>query len=123
REGRPLLLIDISVPRSVEAGVNDLEMVYTYNVDSLRELADKAQDKRLAASREAEHLLGRWSKEILDWLSSGQSASLITALNDKAEGLRREEVNKALKKMEHLRCGDREKIDYMTKALVKKILH
>ena len=123
RSGQPQLIVDISVPRSVEPSVNDLEMVYSYNVDSLQQLAEKAQDKRVAASRDAEHLLGRWKAEILAWFGSGRVTPTLQGLNDPADALRSEEFEKARKQLKHLSDQDLERVEYMSRALVKKILH
>ncbi len=46
RDGRPLFIIDIAVPRDVDPAVNDLENVYLFDIDALEQIADEGRQRR-----------------------------------------------------------------------------
>jgi glutamyl-tRNA reductase len=123
RHGAPQLYLDIAVPRNVEAAVKKLEPAYLYSMDDLGQIAEEHREKRLAASREAELLLRRRFDEIREWISAAKVAPTIAGLSEKFEALRAAEWEKQKGKFAHLAPKDLEKIEYLSSAVMKKILH
>ena len=67
RADRPLFVIDLAVPRDVEPGANDLEGVYLYDIDSLREIADQAMASRRSEVAACERIIGGHVEEFAAW--------------------------------------------------------
>lgn len=74
RADRPLFVIDLAVPRDVEANVNDLEGVYLYDIDSLQAIAKQGLEVRKREMSQCELLIGRHVTEFSDWLSTTPGA-------------------------------------------------
>jgi glutamyl-tRNA reductase len=123
RHAAPQLLIDIAVPRNVAAEVKELGPAYLYNVDDLSALCEEHREKRLEASTEAKSMLRKRYYEIREWIGSVRVSPTIKALTQHMEALRRAEWEKQSSKLAHLSAEDRERVEYLTEALVKKILN
>jgi len=123
RKGKPLLLLDIAVPRDVAPEARQAEGIYLYDVDSLSEIADEHRERRQKASHEAASILRGHFEGIRDWESSSQVAPAIAALTAKVEAMRRAELEKQSKHFSHLGAEDVKRIDYLTQAIIKKILN
>ena len=68
RKDRPLFIIDIAVPRDVEPEVNQIENVYLYDIDSLREIADRSLESRKRELTACEEIIERHADEFDRWL-------------------------------------------------------
>jgi glutamyl-tRNA reductase len=123
RHRAPQLLVDIAVPRNIAPEVKGLEPAYLYNIDDLSQLAEEHHEKRLEASREAKSMLRKRYYEIREWIGSERVTPTIKALTARVEALRKAEWEKQSAKLSHLQPADLERVEYMTEALVKKILN
>merc|ERR1719310_1519419 len=92
---KPLMLIDISVPRNVEAGCNDVEGVFAYNVDDLKQVVAANQEKRRHKMLEAELLLQVELAKFVQWQESLRYVPAISKLTKKFETVRQAELAKA----------------------------
>ncbi|MDX2098641.1 MAG: glutamyl-tRNA reductase [Leptolyngbyaceae cyanobacterium bins.59] len=122
--GQHLMLVDISVPRNVDADVNDLEHVHVYNVDDLKAVVAQNQESRRAMAMEAEGLLEEELETFEVWWRSLETVSTISSLRDKVETIRAQELEKALSRLGS-EFGDKHKdvIEALTRGIVNKILH
>jgi glutamyl-tRNA reductase len=68
RNERPLFLIDLAVPRDVEASVNKLENVYLFDIDSLEKIANESLEVRRAEVVRCEHLIDQHVSEFVAWM-------------------------------------------------------
>jgi glutamyl-tRNA reductase len=127
RQERPLLLIDIAVPRDIDPGVSDLDGVQLYDIDALQRISETD-----AASLEkdiawAEEIVEQETLKFQEWWSSLDVLTLIASIREHAEGIRRAEVSKTLGKLKGQFPDDLDELgsylDAMTTALVKKLLH
>jgi glutamyl-tRNA reductase len=75
REQRPLLLIDIAVPRDIDPAVNELENVFLYNIDDLQSIADASLKQRQEEIAHCEHLIAERARGLLAALHHGRPAS------------------------------------------------
>jgi glutamyl-tRNA reductase len=123
RGDRPQLMMDIAVPRNVAADVKGLESAYLYNIDDLSKIAEEHKEKRLEASREAKSMLRKRYYEIREWVGSERVNPTIKALTQRMEALRKAEWEKHAGKLQHLKPEDLERVEYITEALVRKILN
>ena len=122
RRHRPMFMVDLAVPRDIEAEVGDLSDVYLYTVDDLGEVIRAGHDARRAKVDEAEAIIATRVSEFLHWMDSRRAVPTVRALRDHGEHLRRHELDKALK---HLAHGEdpAQVLDALSKALVNKFLH
>ncbi len=122
RRHRPMFMVDLAVPRDIEAEVGDLSDVYLYTVDDLGEVIRAGHDARRAKVDEAEAIIATRVNEFLHWMDSRRAVPTVRALRDHGERLRRHELEKALK---HLAHGEdpAQVIDALSRALTNKFLH
>ena len=123
REHRPLLLIDIAVPRDIDPGVKSLENVSLYDIDDLEvvSVADPGEKQKKLSKVEA--IIDSEAAKFMEWWHALEVVPTIIALRGKAEDVRRKEVNKNLSKMPELSERERTRIDALTRAIVNEILH
>jgi glutamyl-tRNA reductase len=123
RKQRQVFIIDISVPRNIDPEINDLDNVYLYNVDDLQNVVDTNVFERQKEAEKAEKIIIEELETFLKWQSSLDSVPTIVALREKAEELKREEIEKLLHKIPGLGEKEKEAIEYMASALVNKLIH
>jgi glutamyl-tRNA reductase len=119
----PLLLIDIAVPRDVDPRVKDIDNVFLYDIDDLNEFSEMNRRQR---QREVEKVMAIIKAEVAEfmaWWNCLEVRPIIAALVDKAEDIRSAQLSKALGRMEGLSAEELARIEAMTRAIVKGILH
>lgn len=122
--GQHLMLFDISVPRNVDADVNDLPHVHVYNVDDLKAVVAQNQEARRQMALEAEALLDEEAEAFDSWWRSLETVSTISSLRDKVETIRVQELEKALSRLgTEFADKHQEVIEALTRGIVNKILH
>lgn len=122
RKHRPMLMVDIAVPRDIEPQVADLDDVYLYTVDDLQEIIEEGLRTRQEAARQAEEIINAQVSHFMGWLQSLEAVSTIRAVRACAERIRDEELEKARKR---LRNGDdpEEVLQRFARALTNKWTH
>ncbi len=85
RRHRPMLIVDLAVPRDVEPEVASIEDVYLYTVDDLREVIEENLRSRSEAAQEAERIVEIQSERFIEWLRSLDAVATIRALRGKAQ--------------------------------------
>ena len=120
----PLMLIDIAVPRDVDPAVAELEGVRLYDIDALGQVAETALDGLDAEVSAATGIIDEeWTRFVERWNSS-DTLELVAAMRQRAEQVRRLEVERTLKQLGADADGaTAERLHAMTAALVKKLLH
>lgn len=121
---RPLMLIDISVPRNVHADVNALANVQAFNVDDLKAVVAQNQESRRKMAQEAEGLLEQEVEAFDVWWRSLETVTTISCLRNKIETIREQELEKALSRLgSEFAEKHQEVIEALTRGIVNKILH
>jgi glutamyl-tRNA reductase len=123
RNGRPLLLIDIAVPRDVDPAVRQFQNVHLYDIDDLQAVADASMRKREKEVEKVEALVEEEVSRFMEWYRSLDVIPIIAALREHAERVRRVELDKTLGRLPDLSPEERARVEAMTAAIVKKILH
>jgi glutamyl-tRNA reductase len=119
-----LMVIDISVPRNVDADVNELPQVQAFNVDDLKAVVAQNQEARRQMAMEAEVLLDQEGEAFEVWLRSLETVATISSLRDKVETIRVQELEKALSRLgTEFADKHQEVIEALTRGIVNKILH
>ena len=123
RKNRPLFLIDIAVPRDIEQEINNLSNVYLYDIDDLQKVVENTLEERKEEISKVKKIIREEQKKFSSWSSSRDVFPVIKSLKEKAEEVRKEEIEKTLKKLSHLSDKELELIDYTTKKIINKLLH
>jgi glutamyl-tRNA reductase len=123
RKGRPLVLLDIAVPRNLDPEIAGLHGCYLYNVD---DLADVVAAGRLDRSRElarAQAIVREESDKFRDWQLSRDVVPAIAALRHSADEIRAGELRRVEGKLGRLSPRERELVESLTAQIMNKFLH
>jgi glutamyl-tRNA reductase len=123
RKQRPLFFIDIAVPRDVESSVNDIENVYLYDIDDLKELSHKHLSDRLAESEKAHSIVDEEVEKFTKWLKQLDKNPLISNIYEKVEEIRNKELKKILHKQQNIDDETAKNMELLTKSIVNKLIH
>jgi glutamyl-tRNA reductase len=119
-----IILVDISVPRNVASDVNELDFITSYNVDDLKAVVAQYHASRREMAREAEALLEEEIEAFELWWQSLETVPTISCLRTKVEGIREQELEKALSRLgSEFAEKHQEVIEALTRGIVNKILH
>jgi glutamyl-tRNA reductase len=122
RGHRPMFVIDIGVPRNVDAAVNEVEAVYLYDIDDLDRVAAANAEERAREVDRAEEIVLE-ERECFDgWIAGLQTVPTIRHLRTRGEAIRERELARALGRLD-LSDGQREGVEALTRAIVNKVLH
>jgi glutamyl-tRNA reductase len=119
----PLFIIDISVPRNVEESVNELEGVYLYNIDDLKQVVNSNLEERKIEAQRAEFIIDEEVEKFVKWLNTLKVSPIISSVRDYADKLRQQQLEKLFKQMPYLNEKERENIDLAMRSLINKLLH
>ncbi|WP_063800744.1 glutamyl-tRNA reductase [Mastigocoleus testarum] len=119
-----LMLFDISVPRNVNADVNELENIAVYNVDDLQAVVAQNQETRRQMAQRAEVLLQEELQVFLLWFQSLEILPTISCLRNKVESIGEQELKKAVSRLgSEFSERNRKVLESLTKGIINKILH
>ena len=97
RRHRPIFIVDLAVPRDVEAEVADMDDVFLYSVDDLGQVVREGMDNRVAQVAQAEAIIETSVESFVHWMEGRELVPVIRSLRDNAERHRRHEIEKAEK--------------------------
>lgn len=120
---RPLVILDIAVPRNVEAAAGDLQGVFLYNIDDLQRVVEAAQEARQEELPIAEAIVREEAERFWSWYRARRAAPVIRRMRERAERIRRQEIEAALDTLGVLSEEERERIHMASRAALNKILH
>ncbi len=123
RRNRPLFLIDIAVPRDVAPEVGDLPNVYLYNIDDLSAVVARDQAARHAESRRAEIIIDAAVAQFGQWRRSMEVAPLVTAVRERLDSLRLDEIARVRARLPHLSDHEMRVIAIALQSMSGKIAH
>ena len=122
RKGRPIFMVDLAVPRDIEVQVGDLDNVYLYSVDDLRDIIDDNVKSRTAEAQKADVLIALAIEEFGRQQRSLGAVGRVKALRKKAESLRDAELIKAKSALQKGQPVD-EVMKGLAHALTNKLIH
>ena len=99
RKHKPIFMVDIAVPRDIEIGVGELDDVYLYSVDDLKDIVQVNLKNRQYAAKQAEQIIDIQAQEFMDWINSLEAVSTIRALRGQAERIQDEVLQKGLSRI------------------------
>lgn len=122
RGPRPLVLIDIAVPRDIDPHAKEIPHVKLYDIDSLNDHLENSLAERMAEVPQVKAIVEEEALEFEEYMNSLQMIPIIADMRQQAESIRQNVLRKSLNRMPDLTDAEREHIEAMTQALVKKIL-
>ncbi len=122
RRAEPLFIIDIAVPRDVEAAVGNIEQVFLYNVDDLQSIVQENLSRRGAEIERAEAIVREEVQKFTAWHRSRGAIPTVVALRQKFEAIRRAELQRLEGKLGALPPDARARVDEVTRLIVEKLL-
>lgn len=117
----PMFIVDISVPRNVEPNVNDLDDVYVYNIDDLKNTVDENLETRKKEAQKAQHLIDEEVAQFSHHLKGLQVSEVLQKIQSKTESLKQAELERLKKKISDPHML--ESVDRSMEALMQKLLH
>jgi glutamyl-tRNA reductase len=123
RPGRPMVLVDIAVPRDLDATVADVPGVTLYDIDDLERVVEVNLNGRRVEADRAEGIVVEEAARFGQWRRGLAVVPTITSLREKAERIRQSELDKVAGQWNGLSDQDRERIDRLTRSIVNTLLH
>ena len=123
REGRPLLLIDLAVPRDIEPACGGLAGVTLANVDDLRAVIDRHASERAGEAERAEALIEEEIATFASWLGSLEVMPTIAALRRHADAIVAGVLEENEPRWESLSERDRERVTAVARTVARRLLH
>jgi glutamyl-tRNA reductase len=123
RRGRPVFLIDLAVPRSLEPAIHDVDGAYLYDIDDLQQVVAENRDARAWEARRAEAMIEGEVENFWSWLRSRAVAPTISDLRTQTERIRERELARHAGLLASLDPAQRDQVERLTRNLVNKILH
>ena len=122
RKHKPMLLIDLAVPRDIEEEVGEVADAYLYSVDDISEVIEDNVKSRAEAAAQAESIIERGVEEHLKQVRSLNAVATLRAFRDKANSIREQELQRALKGLEK---GDDANavLESLARAITNKLTH
>jgi glutamyl-tRNA reductase len=123
RKQRQMFIIDIAVPRNIDPEINDLDNVYLYSVDDLQGVVDTNIEERSREAEKAERIVAAEVQSFLKWQESLIAVPTIVAIREKAEAIRKDELEKMLRKLGPVEESTIKAIEQLTNSIMNKLIH
>jgi len=122
RRPDPLFVIDMAVPRDVEASVGDLDQVFLYNVDDLQTIVQENLSRRSSEIERAEGIVSEEMMKFAAWRRSRSAVPTVVALRERFERIRRAELQRLDGKLAGLPPEAKARVEEVTRLIVEKLL-
>ena len=122
RKHKPMLLIDLAVPRDIEQEVGQVADAFLYSIDDISEVIEDSQKSREEAAQQAHSIIERGVDAFQKQLRSLNAVTTLKAFRDKADGIRTLELEKAHKAIQKgVETGA--VIESLARSLTNKLIH
>ncbi len=122
RGNRALFLMDLGLPRNIEASVSQLYNTYVYNLDDLKEIVEQNRNARESEVPRAETIVDEHVGKFLSWQASVELVGLVDALRARLREERAAFIHARMDSMNHLGPAERERMESMMDELLEKLL-
>ena len=122
RKGRPLIFIDIAVPRDVDPDVANIKGVLLYNIDDLKAVVNDNIKRRGHEAKIAAKIIEEEVGDLEERFQYLSFRPVMVRLTDKADRIRCREVRRAMNKFEDITPEQRRVVENMSKMIVRKLL-
>ena len=123
RKQKPVVLLDLAVPRDFDPQIDRLDNVYLYSIDDLREVCERNRRERSREMKKADHIVQQETDALLAEMNHRFTGPIIAQLRDQWEKVSNAELERLFRQMPDLSAQDRERIRQFRNRLVNKLLH
>ena len=123
RKYRPMLLIDIAVPRNIEPAVGEQECVFLYNIDDLQTVTESTLTRRREAIGQCQKIIEAAVLKCVEQEFNRELTPVIAALRHRFHAIGQDELERIMPKLMDCSDQDRELIGHMVHRIAQKILH
>ncbi|HEV8379782.1 MAG TPA: glutamyl-tRNA reductase [Tepidisphaeraceae bacterium] len=123
RRYRPIFIIDIAMPRDVEATVGQIQNVYLYNIDDLQQVVSDTQAQRAGAVEAAKKIVDEQLEDFLAWHRTRELGPLIDQLYKRYHQVAQDEVSRTINKLGQISEQERQHLEELARRIVNKLLH
>jgi len=122
RKHKPMLLIDLAVPRDIEAEVGEIADAYLYSVDDIREVIEDSVKSRADAAEQAKLIIERGIEEFHQQVRSLNAVSTLRAFREQADSIREQELQRAIKALENGEAAEAV-LNSLARSITNKLIH
>ena len=122
RKHKPILVIDLAIPRDVEPEAAMLQDIYLYSVDDLKQVIQENMQSRINAAEEAEIIIDDEVTKFYQWMRGQDVTDVIRTYRGQAEQHKNEAVEKAARMLKQGKSSE-EAMQFLANTLVNKLLH
>lgn len=123
RNGKPLLVVDVALPRDIDPGVGDIPDVTLLDLDDLKEYAQRSAERRRGEIGKVRAILAAEIERYRAERAAREVGPLVTSLRELAEDVRQGELERFRAKLARLDPEARDLVDAITRGVVNKLLH
>ncbi len=123
RRGKPVLFVDLAVPRDVDPSLASIDGCFVYDVDDLEAVVSASLDGRRTEAVAAERIVAAEAERFHAWQASLAVVPAIASLRAQAEDIRAAELSRIEKRLGRLSESERAMVDTVTAQIVNKLLH
>ena len=123
RRGRPILLIDISVPRNIDPKIRNIDNVFLFDIDDLKQVVESHKKNREQEIERVQVIIEGELRDFLSWYNALGTGTLIKDLHNKSDRLREVELARWTSKLNQLEPHEKDLIERILKAYANKLLH
>lgn len=122
RKHKPMLLVDLAVPRDIEPEVGEISDAYLYSVDDIRDVIEDNVKSRTQAAEQAAAIIERGVQEYRKQLRALSAVATLRAFREKADAIRQAELDKAVKSLEKGLPADKV-LEALARSITNKLIH
>jgi glutamyl-tRNA reductase len=123
RQGRPLFMVDLAVPRDIDPNCRDIEGVTVSDVDDIQKIVERNTSGREAEARLAERIIEVELDRFERWLASLEVVPTVIALRERSDEIVRRVLDENENRWEDLTEADRRRVETMARAIASRMLH
>lgn len=122
RKGKALFLVDIAVPRDIDPLISNLDNVFLYDIDNLKNIVDENLESRKAAAGQIELMMEKEIVMFKEWMKTLGVVPVISALRQKALSIQAETMKSIERKMPDMTAREKKVINKHTKSIINQLL-
>lgn len=122
RRNKPMLFLDLAVPRDIEPSINQLNHAFLYSVDDLQEHLEENRQNRKMAAQQAESIIAMHTQRFQSWVQARERMNLITHIRGEALNQRDELLERAQTMLANGQAAD-ETLQWLAHTLTQRLLH
>ncbi len=123
RGHRPLCILDIALPRDVDPAVAELDNVFLYDLDDLRNVVNSNLARRQSAVPAAEAVIGEEVEKYWQWVAGLAAVPVLTQFREEMNRVRERELANALRRLPDLSPAQRAAVEHLSHSLMNKFMH